>query len=105
MTDRRPLPILSRLIRTAAERLAHDPVVPPENREAFRANCESVLHAQFSLEFGGERIYAPREATWLRMERRQRIERALALGDSTAAIARRERVSERWVRKVRGSIG
>jgi Mor family transcriptional regulator len=100
MTQRDP-PILTRLIRAAAERLAHDACIPDANREAFRQTCASLLHAQFSLHFGGERIYAPRESSWLRMERRQRIEQALQRGDTPPQVARREGVSLRWVQRVR----
>lgn len=57
--------------------------------------------------FPGEnmRLYVPRSDAKARAEQRRRIVRALKNGDPAALIAKREDVSERYVRKLRGAFG
>lgn len=57
--------------------------------------------------FAGEevRLYVPREAAERKIERERRIRLSLEAGLSTAAIARAEDVSDRYVRALRGRIG
>lgn len=100
----RPPSILSRVIEATACRLAQHPSIPVENRLAFAATAESVMHCQWATMFGGEtvwvRIYAPHKSGQARAARRARIVQALAAGDVVAVVAKREGVSARWVRKV-----
>lgn len=104
MAERNPS-ILTRVIGAAAERLAQHPSIPPENRVAFRQAAESVMHGTWASMFGGEtvwvRIYAARITAEDRARREARILEALALGDAPEAVARRERVTVRWVQKLR----
>lgn len=74
------------------------------NREAEYLSLVSVIYAQAAAIFGGERIYGPQTNRVEREQARARIARALLDGESPAQIARRENVSERHVRKVRGTI-
>ena len=98
---------LARLIGAVADRLASDPGVPTANRSAYRDTVVSVFSAQLTAMFGGEelRFYVPKTATDLRKARDDRIYVAVAAGEPPSAIASRERVSERHVRRVRGRIG
>ncbi len=100
----RPPSILSRVITATAERLAQHPSILPENRGAFVQQASSVMHHQWSAMFGGEnvwvRVYAPRNNTQEREARRDRILAALKAGEAAVAIAKRERVTADWVRKV-----
>lgn len=94
--------LLSSFIAAAAERLSMHPCIPPENREAFRASVVSVLEQLVVGMFGGITV---RMTGWvvapsLRQDRRDRIESALLAGESVRAIAGRELVSERYVRKL-----
>lgn len=96
--------LLTRVISAAAERLADHPTIPLENRLAFRQAAEHVMHAQWASMVGGEtvvlRIYASRMSPQTRDARRARILGALAAHEAPAAIAKREGVSARWVRKL-----
>lgn len=100
--------ILSRVITAAAQRLAQDPAIPVENRQAFAATAASVMHAQWSAMFGGEtvkvRVYAPHQSATARADRRARILEHLRRGHRPADIAAAEGVSERWVRKLRAEL-
>lgn len=99
--------VLDRVLTAAAERLAQSPAVRPENRAEFQRQAVLVMQDQWSSMFGGEsvwvRVYAPRVGAQAREERRGRILRALDAGVPTLDIARAERVTERYVRKLRNS--
>lgn len=83
-----------------AERLTrHSP-----NSEAEYLTMVSLIYAQAAAVFGGERIYGPRINPVELEQSRARITSALQAGEPPAAIARREGVTERHVRKVRGTI-
>lgn len=95
--------ILTRIIAAAAARLAEDARIPVENREAFRRTAVCVFEGAVVDLVGAERM---RLQGWkmtpsARTARRQRIVAALAAGESVASIAQRERVSRRWVERVR----
>jgi hypothetical protein len=96
--------LLSAVIRSAADRLAHDPRIPVPAREAYRFTAESVLRQQLSV-LVGERVYL-RVVTRQRKDpqRRARIVAALEAGQSVAEIAAREGVTDRAVRKVRAGM-
>lgn len=74
------------------------------NREAEYLALVSVIYAQAAAVFGGERIYGPRTNHVDAEQSRVRIASALQAGDTPAQIAKREGVTERHVRKVRGTI-
>lgn len=101
--------ILSRVITATATRLAQHPSIPAENRPAFAATAETVMHGQWADMFGGEtvwvRIYAARSNSQARADRRARILLALAAGQSVATVAHSEGVSTSWVRKLRLAEG
>jgi len=83
-----------------AERMArHSP-----NREAEYLTWVSVIYAVAADCFGGERIYGPQVNRVEREQSRLRIATALQAGEPATEIARREGVSDRHVRKVRGTI-
>lgn len=92
--------LLTSVIDAAASRLANDPRVPDANRAAYRDTVVCVLRSQFAVVFG-ERVYVARDPQQERAQRRARIVQALAAGEQPPSIARRERVSERWVRAIR----
>lgn len=92
--------LLSSVINAAADRLARDPRIPDGNRLAYRETAVCVLRSQFAVLFG-ERVYVSRDPQQERALRRARIVQALAAGEEARSIARRERVSERWVRALR----
>lgn len=104
MTDlNKPRSLLRNIIAGAAERLSMHPDIPPENRAAFRANAVHVFEQQISAVIGFDSIVI---SGWVmppsqRLERRGRIEAALAAGESVRDIAQRELVSQRWVRRLR----
>ena len=89
--------VLRLLARSAAQRLPY----PPSERPNVEACLVSMWRAELSSMFGGEviRLYAGRRAE--RVEQRQRIQRAVEAGAPIADVARREGVSERWVRTLR----
>jgi Mor family transcriptional regulator len=99
--------VMAKLIGVVADRLAADPRVPTENRLAYREAVCSVFSEQLASMFGGEevRFYVPKAATDLRIARDERIAAALAAGESASDVAKREQLSERHVRRVRGRIG
>ncbi len=102
----KPRSLLRNIIAGAAERIAMQPWVPPENREAMRITAISIFEQQISAVVGYDSIVV---SGWVmppsqRMERRERIEAALAAGESAKSIAGRELVSERWVRMVRAEM-
>jgi hypothetical protein len=99
--------VIAQLIGKVADRLAADPLVPPENRNAYRDTICSVFSAQLAAMFGGEevRFYVPKAATDLRVARDERIAAALAAGKPATEVAKAERVSDRHVRRLRGRLG
>jgi Mor family transcriptional regulator len=98
---------LAQIVGAVADRLASQPSIPTENRMAYRDTIVSVFSAQLSAMFGGEevRFYVPKVATDLRRARDERIAAALEAGESAETVAKRERLSERRVRQVRGRFG
>lgn len=83
-----------------AERITrHSP-----NREAEYLTLVSMIYAQAAAVFGGERIYGPRTNPIELEQSRTRIAQSLQSGETPAQIARREGVTERHVRKIRGTI-
>lgn len=80
--------------------------VPPQNREAMRATLISVFEHQVVRIIGQDEVrlrgwkVVPSE----RAARQRRIVEALRASQDPADIARRENVSERWVRKVRAEL-
>ena len=98
--------LLQTIIHAAAERLADDPCIPDENRAAFRATAVSIFEQQVSAVLGADTV---RITGWIippsvRQSRRERIEQALRTGEALKAIAGRELVSERYVRKLRADM-
>lgn len=74
------------------------------NREAEYLSLVSLIYAQAAAVFGGERIYGPRTNHVEAEQARARIAMALQAGESAQEIARREGVTDRHVRKLRGTI-
>lgn len=91
--------VLRMLARASVSRLAPD----PQQRPHLEAHLVSHFRSVLADAFGGERIalYAGRRHA--RAEQRQRILAALAAGEATAEIARREGCSVTWVRALRRS--
>ncbi len=88
------------VLANSAERLI---TTPPDNREALRATARSVFAAALQSAFGGEQLhlYVPK------LSAEQRQARDARIGDSAGPaddVAKRERVSDRHVRRVRGRI-
>ena len=100
----RPQSVFQRLICAGADALADQWQVPQQNRQAFRDTAVSVLSNTFASLHGGESLYAPRVTVQLREERKARICQALAAGEASASIAKRERVSKRWVNLLRAQL-
>jgi len=108
---RRESSLLQAVIDAAADRLAADPRVPLPARQAYRDTAVSVLRQQFSV-LVGERVYVGnglhrlvlQEGAEDKAARRSRIVAALAAGESVDGIACRERVTARWVRRLRQQV-
>lgn len=101
-----PRGLLQTIIHAAAERLAADSRIPPESRAAFRATAITIFEQQVSAVVGADTL---RITGWamppsVRQDRRDRIEQALLAGEAPKAIAGRELVSERYVRKLRAEM-
>lgn len=99
-----------RLLEMLADWYASD--IPPENRQAFRDTFVTVVSGKLSDAFGGEqlRVYVPKETAEQRTARDERIAAALEAGETQRDIAKREKVTQKWVynvnhRKLRGKIG
>jgi hypothetical protein len=99
--------ILRTVLNLAADRAASIAGVPPENRAEFRDVLVRAIEDELAKRFGGEtlKLYFPRLGGMQRKARDERIEAALGAGEAPAVIAKRERISPRWVRKFRGRIG
>jgi DNA-binding NarL/FixJ family response regulator len=91
------------LLRHFAEVAVKTCGMPPEAADTV----ESVLRAELSRLYGGEKVWlsTARMPQETREARNQRILAALAAGEATATIARREGVSVRMVRWLRGKAG
>lgn len=87
-----------------AKKLPH---MDEAQRKKLLQEVLAVLLERAAVVIGGERVYAPKEAETIRLAQRERIEKALVSQVPSADIARREKVSERWVRSLRkrGTIG
>jgi len=89
--------VLTRLARAAADRIA----CAPEDRQHLAANLVAVFRGELHAAFGGEVIRLYAGAKQLRAEQRLRILQALDAGEPAPTVARREHVTERWVRQLR----
>jgi hypothetical protein len=85
--------------RLALRMAGHGP-----NREAEYLTWVSVIYSVAADCFGGERIYGPQTNLAERERARQRIAIALQNGEPPTEIARREGVTDRHVRKLRGTF-
>ena len=101
VTQRRPS-MFRQLIRGAATRIAADPSIPPESREALAQHAEHIIWHQWRELFGGDvvNLRAPDIEPGEREARAQRIAAARSSGEPVSAIARRERITERHVRRM-----
>jgi hypothetical protein len=99
--------LMSKIIGAIAERLAADPSIPVENREAFRRTIISVFECEMADLFGGEhiKIYIPKIGGQRRQDRNERIAAAIEAGEAPEVIAKRENLTPRRVRQLRGSFG
>lgn len=100
--------MLARIIAIAADRLAQDPCIPAETREAFRQTAVCVFEGAVVDLVGGDswRTAGHSMRGWViapssRKARRGRILTALAAGEPASSVAQREHVSARWVRALR----
>lgn len=98
---------LAQLLDLAADVAARDSRIPPATREAYRANVRAVLQGELARLFGGSEVtfFVPKLGAEARRVREERIADALARGEAPASVARREGVSERHARRVRGRFG
>ena len=93
--------LFSTVVGALTDRVMSHADVLPGNRDAVR----DAIATELQRLFGGEhlRMYVPR------LSAEQRRERDASIGATASApaetVAQRERISERWVRKVRGRIG
>lgn len=91
-----------RFIRAAATRIANDPRVPPENREALAHAAEHVMWQQWRDLVGGDRwkvFSAPEQDPRAREERARRVAASIAAGEPATVIAKREHLRPATVRK------
>lgn len=100
--------LLADVILAAADRLAADQRIPDHARGAFRDAAVSVLRQQVAV-LVGARVYVAGTSVRLQPlkrdpQRRERIAAALRAGESLASISRRERVTMRYVRRVRAAL-
>ena len=105
-TLNRPRSPLRTIIDAAAESIAAQSWVLPENREAMRAAVVSIFEQKVSAVIGYDSVVI---SGWVmppsaRQARRDRIEEALAAGESPKAIAGRELVSPRWVLRIQAEM-
>lgn len=102
----KPRSLLHTIIAGAAERIAMQPWVSPENREAMRATAVHIFEQQISAVIGADTLMI---SGWVmppsqRLQRRERIEAALLAGESVRSIAQRELVSQRWVFRLQSEL-
>lgn len=88
------------IVLRMADRLTRD---SPDRDRAYLAMV-STLYAVAAEVCGGEWVYIPHTNRIEREQSRERIALALDAGEPASQIARREGVTERHVRKVRGTI-
>lgn len=100
---KRPPPISVRLFTAVAQQLACVRRVPADQLPQFVEDVVRCSGRVLSQQFGGEtvRMFAPRTPNHDRMAQRLRINAALRMGESVAAIAHRENISPGHVRKIR----
>lgn len=103
---KKPRSLLQTIIEGAAERIALQSWVPPENREAMRSTAISIFEQQISAVLGADSMVV---SGWVippsqRRDRRQRIQDALRTGESVRVIAGRELVSPRWVSRIQADM-
>lgn len=86
--------LCSRFIANVSERLAQDPRIPLELRDAYRETAATVLHQQFlamlpdrAADSGCLRFYPPQELEHQRQMREQRVKDLLASGMAPAQVA------------------
>jgi DNA-binding NarL/FixJ family response regulator len=91
------------LIRTLAERAASHPRIEQAVIGAVRMTLPGILEELVRELAAGEqlRIYVPKIKQEHRDERQARIKAALQQGEARSSIAKRENVSERYVRIIR----
>ena len=96
--------LFSTVVRALADGVAAQPGVPPENRDALRDTARIVIASELQRMFGGEqlRMYVPKMSAEQRQERDARVADSKGPSDD---VARRERISDRQVRRIRGRIG
>lgn len=101
-------------IDTLAERMATHPRIVSvfeqaslTMRSALQSEGRLVLHELLLEMAQGEqlRMYIAKVDHKTRDARQERIRAALVAGESNSSIARRERVSERHIRRLRGRMG
>jgi hypothetical protein len=92
------------LFHAFATRLARRLARNSPQHEAEYLTWVSVIYAVAADTFGGERIYGPQTNRVEREQARARIALALEAGEPPAQIAQREGVTDRHVRKLRGTI-
>lgn len=76
----------------------------PQNRQAMYLTLLSLIYAKLANAAGGEWVYIPNSNRAELEQARERIAQALQAGEPPRLIAQRERVTERHVRKIRGTI-
>lgn len=77
---------------------------PPANRDAAYLTIMSLIYATWARVAGGEWVYVPRTNHAELEQARVRISQAITSGEPPAQIARREGLTERHVRRLRGQI-
>lgn len=98
--------IMQRMIQAIAEHVADHPLIPPENKEPLKLATVKICEHIVCSMIGTDTL---RVSGWIihpsaRQDRRDRIEQALLAGEAPKAIAGRELVSERHVRKLRAEL-
>lgn len=102
----KPRSLLQCIIDGAAERIATQFCILPENHEAMRDAAVHIIEQQISAVLGADSIVI---SGWLmppsqRLARRERIVAALRAGERAQAIADRELVSARWVWRLQAEL-
>lgn len=94
--------LFSQYIQAAGQRIAADPLVPPESRAALARQAEQALWQQWHEIFGGERVRvrAPDEPPRAREARDERIAGALLKGHTYAQVARQEQINKATVLRI-----
>ena len=92
--------LLDAMAATGAEMLTE----PGENRRAMYLTLMSIFYAKAANVAGGEWVYVPGTNRIDREQARSRIVLALQAGEAPTQIAKKEGVTERHVRKLRGTL-